>query len=65
MLQKYIFFVAAIALAFLLVTQAGQAQNKSCKRTMEQCIQACIKGGGQPRFCPNYCSDRQRNTGCP
>jgi hypothetical protein len=65
MAQKSV-FIAFITLATLMVSGAVQAQNKTgCKRTVEQCLQACAKTGGQARYCPTYCADRQRNTGCP
>jgi hypothetical protein len=63
MVKMVIFvLVAAVALSF---GADAQAANKKCSHTMEQCLQSCAKAGGRVSWCPKYCDDKARNTGCP
>jgi hypothetical protein len=67
MVQKSV-FVAVVTLAcvtFVGGAQAREQKKPACHRTMEQCLQVCVQAGGQARYCPTYCENKQRDTGCP
>ncbi len=64
--RKIIFIVTAAAFAAAAGISGGEAQAaKKCPRTMQQCQQACVKAGGRTQYCPKYCEDKERSTGCP
>jgi len=64
--QKITLIVAAAAFAVAAGLGGGEAQAaKKCPRTMEQCLQSCVKAGGRTQYCPKYCEDKERTTGCP
>lgn len=64
MIARIVFLI--LAAAALAMADGGTAQAaKKCPRTYEQCLQACNKAGGRLSWCPKYCEDKQRNTGCP
>ena len=63
---KIILIVVAAAFAAAAGLGGGEAQAaKKCPRTMEQCLQSCVKAGGRTQYCPKYCEDKERTTGCP
>jgi hypothetical protein len=63
-------FCFAVAIAILLSASMtpGPLHAKdtkvaaaSCPKGFDACVKGCVKGGGQPRFCPDWC---RKQKGC-
>lgn len=47
------------------LAQAKKGKKGKCMANFfDACMKACTSRGGQPRFCPDYCTKRKAAKGC-
>ena len=60
-----VFLFAGFVVGEALAEGAKKKDPHCVANFLDACYASCVKAGGQPRFCPDYCQKKKLEYSCP